>query len=72
MVVAAWPAAAGRRHLLGRGLTIEHVVQGQSIKTDLEEPFKERLEEHAAAEHRKQGGDGQADVRLSDTGAEGE
>ena len=47
-------------------------MQGQSIKTDLEEPFKERLEEHAAAEHRKQGGDGQADVRLSDTGAEGE
>ena len=53
------------------GLTIEHVVEGQSIKENLEKPFEERLEKHYAAEKAKQGGGGQGKGVLPDTGSEG-
>lgn len=57
------------------GLTIEHVVEGQSIKTNLEEPFKERQAENEAAERDKDERNGEADgadASQTDTGSAGE
>ncbi len=60
------------------GLTIEHVVEGQAIKTDLEKPFAERKAEDEAkakaraAESTSKDGSGTSPKDENETGTEGD